>query len=88
MLKPDYADAYFNRGNAYAQKGMDDKAIADYSKAVSLKPDDAYVYLNRGVAFERTSLRNEAVADYRAALKLAPTMKEANDGLTRLGVTP
>jgi tetratricopeptide (TPR) repeat protein len=36
-LKPDYADAYYNRGNAYVGQGKLDKAIADFAKAEELK---------------------------------------------------
>lgn len=32
--------------------------------------------------------RDKAVADYRAALKIDPKMKEAEDGLNRLGAEP
>jgi tetratricopeptide (TPR) repeat protein len=34
-------EAYFNRGNTYADKGEYDKAIADYSKAIHINPKAA-----------------------------------------------
>lgn len=37
-LKPDYAEAYFNRGNAYEEKGEIDLAIEDYKTAIQLNP--------------------------------------------------
>ena len=52
-LKPDYAQAYVNRGNAYRDKGVIDRAIADYSKAIELKPDYAQAYYNRGGAYNK-----------------------------------
>ena len=36
-LKPDYADAFSNRGNAYYLKGDYDRAIQDNSQAIHLK---------------------------------------------------
>ena len=38
-LKPDYANAYVARGNAYSSKDEVDRAIADYTKALELKPN-------------------------------------------------
>jgi tetratricopeptide (TPR) repeat protein len=38
-LKPDYAVAYNNRGNAYKNKGDIDLAIADYRKALQINPN-------------------------------------------------
>ena len=53
-LQPDtltLAKAYYNRGNAYNQKGEYDRAIEDYAKAIELKPHDANTYYNRGIAY-------------------------------------
>jgi Flp pilus assembly protein TadD len=36
-LQPDDAEAYNNRGNAYAEKGEDDKASKDLAKAKELE---------------------------------------------------
>ena len=52
-LKPAYADAYNNRGNAYVDLKQYDKAIADYTEAIRLKPDYAGAYYNRGLASPR-----------------------------------
>ncbi len=38
------AVAFTNRGLAYKRKGQWDRAIADYSEAISLKYDDAHVF--------------------------------------------
>jgi tetratricopeptide (TPR) repeat protein len=38
-FNPSYADAYFDRGNAFLKKGLRDRAIADYTRAIGLKPD-------------------------------------------------
>jgi tetratricopeptide (TPR) repeat protein len=54
-LKPDFADAYYNRGLAYFRKGSSynfephKKAINDFTKAIELQPDFADAYYNRAV---------------------------------------
>ena len=46
-LKPDYTDAYNNRGVLYAKLNKIDEAMADYNKAIELKPDYTDIYNNR-----------------------------------------
>ena len=56
-LKPDYAEAYFNRGLAhfktgsYYNKEPYEKAIQDFTKAIELKPDFADAYYHRSLAY-------------------------------------
>ena len=38
-IKPDYAEAYSNMGNALKEKGELDAAIDSYKKALKIKPD-------------------------------------------------
>jgi tetratricopeptide (TPR) repeat protein len=46
-----YLAAYYNhRGNAYSDKGDNDRAIADYNEAIRLDPKSAVAFNNRGVA--------------------------------------
>ena len=45
-LKPDYAEAYYDLGNAYRAGGNLDRSIADYDKAIQLKPDYAEAQTN------------------------------------------
>ena len=49
-LKPDYADAYSNLGNALTDQGKLDEAVATYRKALELKPDNVKALNNRGLA--------------------------------------
>ena len=50
-LQPDYAQAYYNRGNAYYGLGMYQRAIKDYNETIRLKPKDIDAYYNRGNAY-------------------------------------
>ena len=38
-LKPDFAEAYYNRGNAHRSNGTYEEATKDFTKAIALKPD-------------------------------------------------
>ena len=71
-LKPDDADAYNNRGNAYKALKEYQKAIADYTKAIELKPDYATAYNNRGSAYDDLKDYQKAIADYTKAIELNP----------------
>ena len=37
-IKPDYAQAYYNMGNALQDQGKSDEAIASYKKALEIDP--------------------------------------------------
>jgi tetratricopeptide (TPR) repeat protein len=71
-LKPDYAEAYYNRGLTYNYQGNYTAAIADYNQAIKLKPDYAEAYNNRGLAYADQGNYTEAIADYNQAIKLKP----------------
>jgi tetratricopeptide (TPR) repeat protein len=62
-LKPDFADAYFNRGYAYEALKQYDKAVADYSEVIRLKPDDAQAYADRAVCYDSLGKKVEANRD-------------------------
>ena len=68
---PTIADAYAERGRAWASKNDDDKAIADYTEAIRIDP--------RTRCFQRPWLRwsrkneyDKAIADYTEAIRLDP----------------
>jgi serine/threonine protein kinase/predicted Zn-dependent protease len=71
-LKPDYADAYINRGAAKIELGDIQGAIADYNEAIRLKPDSAIAYGIRGVAKSALGDIQGAIADYNEAIHLKP----------------
>ena len=50
---PKYADAYNNRGVAYAKLGDYRQAISDYDRAIEINPEYAEAYYNRGIAYQR-----------------------------------
>ena len=71
-LQPNYADAYYNRGNVLFAKGRIDEAIADWEKTLQIQPNDADAYTGLGNALLRKGSLHEAIANYEKALALAP----------------
>ena len=71
-LKPDYADAYSNRGIAYRNLGQHQRAIEDYNEAIRLNPNYAMAYSNRGIAYSSLGQHWRAIEDFNEAILLNP----------------
>src|SRR5215212_9148435 len=71
------AVAHYNRGNAYAAKGDQAAALADYDEAIKLDPKNAPALTNRGTAHSEKGETDAALADFNAALKLNPRFASA-----------
>ena len=69
-IREDYRDsvAWNNRGTTYLQKGLYDKAIEDYSKAIVIDEAGVY-YANRGLAKRNKEVYDLAIADYKKAIE-------------------
>jgi len=46
-IKPDYHEAWYNRGNALSALGRKEEAIASYEKAIEFKPDYHKAWYNK-----------------------------------------
>ena len=77
--------AYVHRGQAYAQKGRYDLAIADYDREISLNPRLAAAYTSRGAAWGMSGDQDHAIADHDRAIVLNPGFAVAynNRGVAR-----
>jgi len=49
-IKPDYAEAWSNRGNALSELKQNEQALTSYDKAISIKSDYVAAWSNRGNA--------------------------------------
>jgi tetratricopeptide (TPR) repeat protein len=68
--KPNFAEAYNNRGNAYREMKQYALAMQDYNKAISLKPNLEKTFSNRGnIYFDQRNFQM-AIRDYNKALSL------------------
>ena len=80
-LKPDYAEAQNNLGNALKDQGTLDEAILCYRRALDLRPDYADGHNNLGNVLKDQGKPDEAVACYRRALELRPDYADAHNNL-------
>jgi tetratricopeptide (TPR) repeat protein len=71
-LEPNYANAYYNRGNVLLTKGRIEEAVADLQRALQIQPNDADAHACLGNAFLRQGSLKDAVDQYEQASALAP----------------
>jgi tetratricopeptide (TPR) repeat protein len=64
-----YAEAFNNRGIAYAALGKSSQAIKDYDRAIELDPRFSDAYNNRGTAFATLREMDKAVSDFDRAIE-------------------
>lgn len=76
-LRPDYAGAFNNRGNALKRLKRVHEAIESYDVAIRLKPDYADAFNNRGAALLELKRFEEALASYDNAIRLRGDNAEA-----------
>jgi tetratricopeptide (TPR) repeat protein len=78
QLKPDYAEAYNDRGFAYYLKGDAERAIADYTRAIELRPNYPKAYNSRGVVYMAHGYgAAKSVPDFDRAIALKPDFRYA-----------
>jgi predicted O-linked N-acetylglucosamine transferase (SPINDLY family) len=80
-IKPDYADAYNNLGNALKDQGKLEEAIEAYNKALAIKPDYAEAFNNMGNALKDQGKLEEAIVAYSKALAIKPDYADAYNNL-------
>ena len=78
MLRPEYAEAHSNRGNALHELKRFGEALASYDRALALRPDFSEAHSNRGNALQELRRFEEAVASYDRALALRGDLAEAH----------
>ena len=71
-LNPHNANAYNNRGIAYAETGKLDDAIEDYNITIELRPDDANVNYNKRVVYTNKGIQ-EAIKMVKLNLESSQT---------------
>jgi predicted O-linked N-acetylglucosamine transferase (SPINDLY family) len=76
-LRPDYAETYSTRGNAFLALQQHEAALHDYDKVIALKPDHAASHNNRGSALQALKQYEAAVQSHEQALTLQPDNVDA-----------
>ena len=83
-LKPEFAEAWNRRGDAYAALGDEDRALADYEHAVALNPYQFGTLESCGEIWMMRSNYRKAAEYFRRALELNPNLTEAAEALQSL----
>ena len=83
QLKPDFAEAYNNRGNTLQKLGRSNDALDSYDKALQINPRYTEAHNNQGLALHELGRMQEALDSFDKALQLKPDFAEAynNRGL-------
>ena len=79
MLRPDYADAWFNLGNVYRELNDQPSAIQAYQEALFVKPDYQNVWNNLGNVYVGQSNWDEAISAYKQSLKISENEQTRNN---------
>ncbi|MEH2015266.1 tetratricopeptide repeat protein [Nostoc sp.] len=76
-IKPDYYEAWYDRGNALRKLGRYKEALVSYDKALKIKPDYHEALNNRGYPLDKLGHYEEAIASYDKALTFKRDYYEA-----------
>jgi len=63
---------YYNRGVARFEKGENDRALSDFTKAIKMNPRFAMAYYYRAMAYSRKKEYDQVIADYTEAIEIDP----------------
>ncbi len=87
-LKPDYINAYVDRGNAKSDLKKYKQAINDYNRAIELDSNYLSAYLNRGVAKGILKDYKGAINDFNKIIKIDADNADAyyNLGISKLQI--
>jgi tetratricopeptide (TPR) repeat protein len=75
-IKPDYADAHYNRGNVLQSINRQEEALAAYDQALAIAPGHSEALNNRSNVLIHLNRLEDALASYDQALALAPHQAE------------
>ena len=71
-IKPDYHEAWYNRGIALGNLGRLEEAIASYDKALEFKPDKHEAFYNKACCYALHSQIDQAIHNLEKAINLNP----------------
>ena len=76
-LKPDFANAYYNRGHAKGKNGDMVGAIKDYNEVIRLKPDYVMAHFNRSFIKAENKDWDGAITGYSQTIRLNSNYADA-----------
>jgi tetratricopeptide (TPR) repeat protein len=78
---PDKARPYNYLGLAYHKKKLEDKAIEQFKKSISLSPFYANAHVNLGVSYFETGHTDKAIGQFKHAIQIKPKHADAHYNL-------
>ncbi len=81
-LKPDYPEAWSNKGLTLHDLKRYDDALLAYEEALRLKPDYPEAWSNKGLTFFKTSKINESIKCFEHSIQLKNDYPEAFSNLS------
>ena len=80
-MKPDYVEAYVNRGIVLQELNRLDEALANYNRVLAIQPNYVEALFNRGNVLMELKRLDEALASYDKAIALEPDHARAFSGM-------
>ena len=71
-IKPDFAEAAYNRGHTLRELDRREDALAAFARATAVKPDHVEAFYNHGLTLQELRRFDEALASYDRALAIKP----------------
>jgi len=71
-IKPDFAEAWYNKGVALAKLGRYNEALKAYDKAIKIKPDYSKAWYNKGNTLVNLDRYDEALKSFDKAIEIKP----------------
>ena len=71
-IDPHFAEARFNLGVAYQEKGDLKEAIAEYQKTLQIYPNYVEAHNNLGILYFRKEMLDQALVEYQKTIEIKP----------------
>jgi tetratricopeptide (TPR) repeat protein len=79
--RPDFAEAWNNKGSIYLTTGNYPEAKRSFEKALQIKPEYPKARANLGTAYLKQGETEKAITAFKGALEIDPENEEANYNL-------
>jgi len=83
-IKPDYAKAHYNLGNALQELGKLHDSVKSYKNSIVFEPENAQAHNNLAIVLRELNQLEEAEASCRKAIVLNPEYAEAYSSLSMI----
>lgn len=86
LKKEGSVESFITQGIDYYEKGMYEKAVIEFHKALEKNPNSPYIHFNLGLVYEKTREFDMAIEEYKNELKVADNLNliEIHNSLVRV----